>query len=86
MVSGVVGQGLRSRRHIDPRFHDLRGTAVVRLAIAGATVPQIRTFTGHYQRDFTITSDAPHFETIPKLSLELLSSRRATNASEVDLR
>ncbi len=27
-------------------FHDLRGTAVVRLAIAGATVPQIAAVTG----------------------------------------
>ena len=29
----------------DLTFHDLRGTAVVGLAIAGATVPQIATFT-----------------------------------------
>jgi integrase len=28
-------------------FHDLRGSAVVRLAVAEATVPQIATFTGH---------------------------------------
>ena len=28
-------------------FHDLRGSAVVRLALADATVPQIATFTGH---------------------------------------
>lgn len=26
---------------------DLRGTAVTRLALAGATVPEIATFTGH---------------------------------------
>jgi integrase len=32
-------------------FHDLRGTAVVRLAIAGATVPQIASFTGHSLKD-----------------------------------
>ena len=32
-------------------FHDLRGTAVVRLAIAGATVPEIATFTDHSLRD-----------------------------------
>jgi len=35
----------------DLTFHDLRGTAVVRLAIAGATVPQIATFTGHSLKD-----------------------------------
>jgi len=39
-------------------FHDLRGTAVVRLAIAGATVPQIATFTGHSLRDVEAILDA----------------------------
>jgi len=32
-------------------FHDLRGSAVVRLALAEATVPQIATFTGHSLKD-----------------------------------
>jgi integrase len=32
-------------------FHDLRGTAVSRLAIAGATEAEIATFTGHSLRD-----------------------------------
>ena len=35
----------------DLHFHDLRGSAVVRLALAGATVPQIATFTGHSLKD-----------------------------------
>jgi integrase len=35
----------------DLHFHDLRGSAVVRLAIAGATVPEIATFTGHSLKD-----------------------------------
>jgi integrase len=39
-------------------FHDLRGTAVVRLAIAGATVPQIATFTGHSLKDVETILDA----------------------------
>lgn len=39
-------------------FHDLRGTAVVRLAIAGATVPQIATFTGHGLKDVETILDA----------------------------
>jgi integrase len=30
-------------------FHDLRGTSVVRLAIAGASVPQIAAVTGHVE-------------------------------------
>jgi integrase len=35
----------------DLTFHDLRGSAVVRLALAGATVPEIATFTGHSLKD-----------------------------------
>jgi integrase len=42
----------------DLTFHDLRGTAVVRLAIAGATVPQIATFTGHSLNDVEAILDA----------------------------
>src|SRR5690606_35516873 len=32
-------------------FHDTRGTAVTRLALAGSSVPQIATFTGHSLKD-----------------------------------
>lgn len=39
-------------------FHDLRGTAVVRLAIAGATVPQIAAVTGHALKDVEAILDA----------------------------
>ncbi|MHC2332774.1 tyrosine-type recombinase/integrase [Bradyrhizobium sp. USDA 4454] len=42
----------------DLTFHDLRGTAVVRLAVAGATVPQIATFTGHSLKDVEAILDA----------------------------
>jgi hypothetical protein len=37
---------------------DLRGTAVVRLAIAGATVPQIGAVTGHSLKDVEAILDA----------------------------
>jgi integrase len=39
-------------------FHDLRGSAVVRLALADATVPQIASFTGHSLRDVETILDA----------------------------
>jgi integrase len=39
-------------------FHDLRGTAVVRLAGAGASVPQIAAVTGHSLRDVEAILDA----------------------------
>ncbi len=42
----------------DLHFHDLRGSAVVRLAIAGATVPEIATFTGHGLKDVEAILDA----------------------------
>ena len=47
----VVGQGMRQRQDQRLTFHDLRGSAVVRLALAEATVPQIATFTGHSLAD-----------------------------------
>ena len=42
----------------DLTFHDLRGSAVVRLALAGATVPEIATFTGHSLKDVEAILDA----------------------------
>lgn len=39
-------------------FHDLRGSAVCRLALAGATVPEIATVTGHSLRDVEAILDA----------------------------
>jgi len=42
-------------------FHDLRGTAVLRLAIAGCTVPEIATITGHAISDVQSILDANYF-------------------------
>ena len=42
----------------DLHFHDLRGSAVVRLAVAHATVPEIATFTGHSLKDVESILDA----------------------------
>ena len=38
-------------------FHDLRGTAITRLAIAGCTVPEIATITGHTLQDVAAILD-----------------------------
>lgn len=35
----------------DLHFHDLRGTAVTRLAIAGCAVPEVASITGHSSQD-----------------------------------
>ncbi|MNL58420.1 Phage integrase family protein [compost metagenome] len=42
----------------DLTFHDLRGTAVTRLAIAGCSIPQIASITGHSLRDVESILDA----------------------------
>ncbi|MGA8998677.1 MAG: tyrosine-type recombinase/integrase [Pseudolabrys sp.] len=49
-------------------FHDLRGSAVVRLALADATVPQIATFTGHSLRDVEGILDAHYLSRDVKLA------------------
>lgn len=42
-------------------FHDLRGTAVPRVALAVCTVPEIATITGHSIRDVQSILDSNHF-------------------------
>lgn len=49
-------------------FHDLRGSAVVRLALAEATVPQIATFTGHSLKDVEAILDAHYLGRDVKLA------------------
>ena len=42
-------------------FHDLRGTAVLNLALAGCEEPEIATITGHSMKDVRSTLDASYF-------------------------
>jgi integrase len=49
-------------------FHDLRGTAVTRLAIAGCTVPEIATITGHSLRDVGTILDSNYLDRDPALA------------------
>jgi integrase len=42
----------------DLHFHDLRGTAVTRLALVGCTVPEIASFTGHSMQSVQQILDA----------------------------
>ena len=48
-------------------FHDLRGTAVTRLALAGATEAEIVTITGHTLRDVRTILDSHYLHRDPKL-------------------
>jgi integrase len=59
--SAYDGSHLRFRRSASVSgltFHDLGDSAVVRLALAEATVPQIATFTGHSLKDVEPILDA----------------------------
>mgnify|MGYP001766562882 CR=1 FL=1 len=51
----------------DLTFHDLRGTAVTRLALAGATEAEIVTLTGHTLRDVRSILDAHYLARDPAL-------------------
>lgn len=48
-------------------FHDLRGTAVTRLAVAGCTVPEIATITGHSLRDVAAILDSNYLDRDPAM-------------------
>ncbi|GMM62370.1 hypothetical protein NUTIK01_31470 [Novosphingobium sp. IK01] len=48
-------------------FHDLRGTAVTRLALAGATVPEIAAITGHSLKKVGTILDAHYMHRDPAL-------------------
>lgn len=49
-------------------FNDLRGTAVTRLALAGCTVPQIATITGHSLRDVGAILDSNYLNRDPAMA------------------
>lgn len=49
-------------------FHDLRGTAVTRLALAGCTVAEIAAITGHSLRDVGAILDAHYLHRDPALA------------------
>ena len=49
-------------------FHDLRGTAVTRLAVAGCTVPEIATITGHSLRDVGTILDSNYLDRDPAMA------------------
>lgn len=49
-------------------FHDLRGTAVTRLAVAGCTEAEIAAITGHSLRDVGAILDAHYLHRDPALA------------------
>jgi integrase len=53
-------------------FHDLRGTAVTRLAIAGCTEAEIATITGHSLRDVRTILDSHYLNRDPALGISAI--------------
>lgn len=56
-------------------FHDLRGTAVTRLAIAGATTPEIGTITGHALKQVEAILDSHYLSRDSALGLSAIRKR-----------
>lgn len=62
-------------------FNDLRGTAVTRLALAGCTVPEIATITGHSLRDVQTILDANYLHrdvALAESAIRKLESHRSS--------
>jgi integrase len=62
-------------------FHDLRGTAVTRLAIAGATEPQIAAITGHSLRSVRAILDTHYLARDPALAESAIAKLEAGTKS-----
>jgi integrase len=59
MVSGRVGTRRSGKTSLkDLHFHDLRGTAVTRLALSNCSVPEIASITGHSMKTVQEILDA----------------------------
>ena len=58
-------------------FHDLRGTAVTRLAVAGCTVPEITTITGHTNGQASAILDAHYLKRDDALGVTAIRKREA---------
>ena len=61
-------------------FHDLRGTAVTRLALAGCSEAEIATFTGHSLRDVAAILDAHYLSRDAMLAESALAKRERHEA------
>jgi integrase len=65
---------------LGPTFHDLRGTAVTRLALSGCTNAEIASFTGHSLKDIERILDAHYLHRDPRLAESALKKRETHEA------
>ncbi|GGD12086.1 tyrosine-type recombinase/integrase [Aureimonas glaciei] len=61
-------------------FHDLRGTAVTRLAVAQCSVPEIATITGHSTKDVSAILDSVYLSRDPALGISAIRKREEHEA------
>jgi integrase len=61
------GNACRAAGVVGVTFHDLRGTAVTRLALAGCTEAEIATITGHSLRSVRVLLDTHYLSRDPAL-------------------
>jgi integrase len=64
----------------DRTFHDLRRTAVVRLAIAGCTEPEIASITGHSINDVKSILERHYLYLDPQIAINAM--RKLENSSQ----
>jgi integrase len=62
-----VGKACQRAGIVGLTFHDLRGTAVARLASVGSNEAEIATITGHSLRDVCSILDSHHLHRDPAL-------------------
>jgi integrase len=62
------GKACKAAGVVGVTFHDLRGTAVTRLALVGCTEAQIAAITGHSLRDVCSILDANYLHRDPALA------------------
>jgi integrase len=68
-------------------FHDIRGTAVLRLALAGSTVPEIATITGHAISDVQSILDANYLHrdvALAESAVRKLEARFGNRSQPID--
>ena len=58
-------------------FHDLRGTAITRLAVAGCSVPEIAAITGHNMKQITAILDAHYLSRDSALGMSAIRKLEA---------
>jgi integrase len=67
-------------RIVGLNFHDLRGTAATRMALAGCTVPEIAAVTGHSLRDVETILDLHYLGGRAELATSAMRKMAAVNA------